>query len=353
MKPTYFLLSLIASLVMFSCNQPSDYITNNNVKYIKDFPANKTFDHASPIDIDLRGVVNFFIAGEHIYLQHLSGNRFWSVYSINDKKHVVDLLDKGSSRLEFTDLPSCEDIYEIDSVLYCNVKKPSESKIMQINLTESILEKKTVIKELANFDNVSGFISNCFQINDTSFFISNSRDYKSVKRFALENNKRVNLKQCEYLNTPVINEDMNTLSAIRTYNRSQNMVAEGMLRLNQINVYSLDKDNSYVICVGDELSDYLDVDRTSKRQLKKYYGHIYSNDKYYALLYHNKPLKSYLDYNSESYIQFFSWEGAPLSEIKFTFPVTAFSVKGNDLYVLSLNKDGEEVLYNYNIQELL
>lgn len=127
------------------------------------------------------------------------------------------------------------------------------------------------------------------------------------------------------LNQLCAEEDINTLAAVRALNQERMMVAEAMLRLNQINLYSLDSDSSKTLCVGDELTDVMEVDSRLKINRHKYYGYIVPGKDYFVALYNNVSYKAYFEGVGESQLQFFSWDGQPLLCVNLPYMVTSFS----------------------------
>lgn len=92
---------------------------------------------------------------------------------------------------------------------------------------------------------------------------------------------------------------------MRCVNPERMMVAEAMLNLNQINLYSLKSGKSVTLCVGDELSDVAEVDNFPKRLRHYYYGYIEAHDGYFVALYQDVSAFDYWMGRGKCELQFF------------------------------------------------
>ncbi len=352
-----FKLILIVSLIIIvGCGDNiTQQIASDEVKYIDKFPKNIKLKPIKPLDLDLMGAVDFFVADTFLIFKRIDMDKFWSIYSINSLKHQTDLLWKGSGANEFIDLPSNEYSFTKDSNLYCNIFNSNTNQILQIDLTKSISNKKNFMTKKIDLKKAGVFIANCFQVNDSTYFICSSSDNKSFQRFLMINNKKQQLPQCDFLDNVKIKNDLNTLAAARIFNKSNSMVVEAMLRMDQINLYSIKNNKQLTICTNTKLCDVNQIDKTSKLLKKKYYGFVQMKDNYFAALYFNESLKNVLfDNIGSSYIQFFDWSGKALLQLELPYIINSFQIYNDKLYVFSRNGKGNgERLYCYSIGNYL
>jgi hypothetical protein len=352
MKQLFFLCVIL----LLSCNKHHEAVNSKikEVKYIKEFPRKFDLPNIEPVNIDLMGCVDFFIADTLVIFKLFNMNHFWDIYSLNDFKFKGSFCKKGNGPNEYLDMFSDEMIIKTDSALYCNLKYYPTNKMYKVNMTKTLedgrISKNEIITLPENEQNVKSI-----QLNDSTFFLV-SVTSNGFSRKLLQKDSIIIPDNLKAINDVRIKNDVNSLSAGRSFNIKQKKVAESMLRLNQVNLYSWQDDYNILLCVGDHLSNVTEIDNTSKWELNKYYGATFSTEKYFAALYYDLNYKDFQTGNSETSktsIHFFDWNGNPILELSISTIVDSFSIIDDKvLYVLSTRGEFEK-LYAYDIESYL
>lgn len=130
------------------------------------------------------------------------------------------------------------------------------------------------------------------------------------------------------------------------------MVAEAMIRMNQINLYDIHGNVSRTLIFQDAPQGVNEVEQLGKRNRYKYFGPIIAKNNYFGALYYNIHLKDYYERKgAQSSILFFDWEGNPLIKVEIPYQAENFFVWKNNLYVFA-NDAEEEAIYKYQIDWL-
>ena len=322
------------------------------VTYVKGFPLEVELQKNTPLPLDLAGCVDVFAVDSLMIFKMMDGEYFWKIFSLNGNRFLCCFLSKGHGHDEFESLPSSELVMRTDTALLCDFWSSSRRVWYRCNLTRTIQNQYLVWEKQQRFEKIDNILYT-FCLSDTLFYFIKNRDYTGFIRSLYANGTFHDLIHVGNLNDFVVNKDINTLSAVRCLNRKRMMMAEGMLRLNQINLYSLVADSSKTICIGDELSNVYEVDHLPKKMRHKYYGNILSYDNYFVALYHDVSVMDYWMGKDYAELQFFDWSGQPLLLLKFPFAVTSFFVSQNRYVYVFSNIGEEEVIYKYDCGEIL
>lgn len=350
----HLLLMFTSLLIVAGCSssRSKQKLQCNEVDFIDAFPKEICLESSHLLSLDLAGCVDVFSVDTLMIFKVMDGECFWKVYSLNDYRLLGNYLTKGHGKDEFVDLPCSELVMKTDTALYCDFWCPSKMMWFRCDLTKTLQDGRPVWEQQKRFDNNDN-VTSVLCLSDTSFFILKNKDYVGYVRGLFENGTDCDLSHIGNLNEMEIEEDINTLSAVCCLNRERMMMAEGMLRLNQINLYSLATGYSKTVCVGKKLSDVDEVDHRPKKMRHKYYGNILSYDDYFVALYHDISAMDYWMGTGKSELQFFDWTGRPLLCLKLPFMASSFFVSQNRyVYAFSAMED-EEVLYKYDCGEVL
>lgn len=351
MKETYILF--ITILFVAGCSSRNEQTLQcNEVNYVQEFPREVNLEETKPLPLNLIGCVDMKSADSLLIFKVDEGEYFWKIYSLNSNSFIADMLPRGHGNMEFVSLPHSESIVPTDSALYYDFCDDARHTLFRCNLTQTLQQGRLALEPKFNYKKYEG-ASPAVSLSDTSVYIKENVGSDGYIRFVLVNGERQDFACIGNLNTVHVKENINTLSAVTSINRKRMMAVEAMLRMNQINVYSLQSDSSFTICVGEELDDVNEVDGLSKRMRRKYYGSVVTYDNYFVALYQGTSMSDYIQGKGKSSLQFFDWKGNPLLCIKLPMVATSFYIKDNsDLYVFS-SMEAEEALYKYDRTELL
>ena len=352
MKLMYVILTSLLFIVGCSSSHDEQKLQCNEVEFIKGFPKDISLEKMAPLPLDLAGCVEIYGIDSLLICRIPEGEYLWKVYSLHDLRFLGNLFGRGHGHNEFVESFMPDMSICTDSALFCEFWSFSNGGWYRCNLTESLRSKEIVWDREKLFQN-SDLIHTNIYLDDSTFFMVRYNNYVGYIRSLCINGSIQDMDYVGNLNTLYAEEDINTLSAVRCVNRKRMMVAEGMLRLNQINLYSLNSDSSKTLCVGDYLMDVVDTDKSPKIKRHKYYGYIVSYEDYFVALYNDVSYESYFKGDGDSQLQFFTWDGKPLLCIKLPCFVTSFFIsKGRYLYIFS-NGGEEEMMYKYDCGELL
>lgn len=350
-KISAFLMVNVFFVLFISCSSAdSKYMCFDQVVYISDFPRTIFLKKTDPLDVDLMGCVDFVGNDSLLVFKMMGTDYHWQVCSFTHLNKGVNLLKKGMGPDEFVNMPSNEYFQGTG----CRVWMSGEGQMGHINLSKSFQQGSLCLDTLYRLP-INGMAVNCISIRDSIFFAV-LYQYNSFHRILFnQRGDRKILKHLQSINEVTIHNDLNSISAVRRYEPARNKVVEGMLHLNQINLYSLeDSTFAKTICVGDKLSNLSSLDNTSKKIWKKYYSTIVTHPDYFAAIYFNAQRKDFFDGKLEKVnIQFFNWEGEPLLNLIVPYSAETFFIhKNKDLYLLSVHGE-KEYLYKYDLETLL
>lgn len=316
------------------------------------FPKEETLDQVAALPLDLAGCVDMFAEDTLAVFKTPEKEYLWEAYSLNSLRPAGRLLRKGHGHDEFEFLPSDDALMRTDSALLCDFWINYEKRWCRLNLTSSLREGRPVYVQTQRFDIYNG-LSNVAAVGDSAFLFVTNKDYTGLSRSLWRNGKVSEVAHLGNLNDVAVENELNTLSFVYCVNPQRKMVAEAMLNLNQINLYSVDAGRSLTLCVGTELSDVSAVDNLSKRECHYYYGSIRAYGNYFVALYQNVPVKDYWEGKGTCELQFFSWDGRPLLRLSLPVLATSFHISQNRYIYVFSSLGEEEALYKYDCGNLL
>lgn len=340
-------IALVVLIVSCSTGNQNSYVCEN-VKYITEFQKEIELPLKNPEKICLNGCLDIFNVDSLLICKMQGGDYFWKVYNLNNNGFLGSLLRKGHAENEFIEMPVSEKSVVTDSALYCDFWNYYAKEWISCNLTASLAKKSLVCTSKRKVRSEDEF-HKLFMLSDSSFFgMRNNHSFGNVRGILHEGNFE-ELNNIGNLNTLTAKQDLNLLSANLCVNTQREMVAEAMLRLNQINLYSLRNTESVTLCMDENLQDVVDVESMPEKLRKKYFGSIRAYKDYFVALYYDSKLVDFFTGNSKStYLLFFGWNGLPLQKIKVQFLVTNFFIYNNQLYLFSTQEE-KEMLYKYDL----
>lgn len=354
MKKYIFLLLLP---LLFSCSEEAEpvYMKCGTVEYVDEFPKTLDIKEADlkQLNIDLSGCVDFFLADNLLICKFTEQDYFWHVYSLKDLSMVGKLLRKGHGRHETMFVPGSEFVNISDSAVTCDFLS-DENDFLRCNLTKSIATGQLCVDEIntgAKLDDAS-YIS---ALKDSAYFVIN---YNGLgrRREILKGGHAKEIGNIGNLNKVQVSEDANTIAFVTYVNKQKGMVAEAMLCLNQINLYSLldSAHQNKTICLGKELMNVSKIDNMSRRKRKWTLSKVKSYSDYFAVLYQNATERELYDSDRESFLLVFKWDGTPVLKIRIPFMASSFGISDTgDIYIFD-NYGKYEKLYLYkNINDIV
>ena len=349
MRKTFVLLSVVSLFVSCSSDDASKkYLQCGEVEYVSDFPKVFEIKALERLDLDLTGCVNFFIADTLLVCEYPEKDLYWEVHSLNDLSLKGRIISKGHGHNEFSNMPTSIDTdVKRDSGIYCNLFC-SEDKFYQCNISESLEDTVSSLREF-HVKAKLGDASSINEISDSEYFILNYMG-QGYKRMLLKNGTVKELENIGNLNDVRMKKDINVVSSVRCFNKQDRLVAEAMLRLNQINLYSLDGKPGKTLCVGDEQMSLTEADETPKSSSNKMFGCIQACGDFFVAAYHDIYYNDYFEGKGKTNLMFFDWQGSPLLRINMPFVATSFAVSDDMVVYLLESNTKNEAVYKYDLK---
>ena len=241
----------------------------------------------------------------------------------------------GHSAEETVNIIVPQIVYEQNGEVFVQCTDVDKSEFEIVNLSQSIAAGKTIIcyKKRFKLDN---FLLEAGMFCDSTFIVYAALE-SMIKREVCKGDSVYANKWMEPLNKET--NDMNAVSAIHKINYTKGRVAEGMLYLNQMSLYSTSGNFAKTLCFGKQLTDVAKVENTAY------------ND-YLVATYVDARRSDYEKGNAQSSVMFITWDGKPKARYQVNYVVDGAMVCGQYLYLLSTHGSAEH-LYRVRIQQAL
>ena len=315
---------IIALVCFVSCHNKVDsdkeYMGFREVKKVYSFPEIQTL-HAN--DMTSVNTPDYFIEDFVVYdsLLFIDTDQDYGildVLSIDSMKSLGRFLNKGKSIGEFVqgiNLTLHMTFETVNDSILANVYDPILGRVYTVNITQSIADKKVCTKELKFSQAIPHYAFWAKTINDTLIFTREIDKMETHQNRSIITRNGVLSKQTiNKLNDFEVpmNENFNIMSTLIAIAPSNDYVVESMIGMNYINIYSLQKDNGYTICVGKK-QDVLRFNITE--------GHYLADKPFYPS------------------ILLIDWSGNPIGEIKSEIQFNHFDYDEHQkmLYILDSN----------------
>lgn len=214
--------------------------------------------------------------------------------------------------------------------------------MLKANLTKSVHDKQLCVTRLFS-DIRFGFPAFWTKTIGDSIVICKSMDHgvgqlreihlnsAPISNAAVDRMNRIRIPE---------GEDVNVLSSMTVTQPNGYKLAEIMLGMNYLNIYSVDGTYRRTICVESEMDKLSDILATPRERRKYYFANAKAYDFGFAVLKYNVTNLQY-QINSDYIpsILIFDWEGNTLGEIKSNFKFVRFEIDADhkQLYVLDEN----------------
>jgi len=318
---------------------------------INEFPKTVKLE-GKQIELTSFGAENMYLVDTFLVFASSKLDTFYSIYSTNSKKHVINLIPKGRGANEtpgvvsplFHEKDDNGDlkIFFQDRVYNC---------ISALNLTRSIREKKTCIeRSLCPLPEPGMF--GIFPISDSLMFyhyfnLGDRKEYYATYNKQLQKfSQNDSISRYKLPNTG----DMFLLNAYTKFQPRQQRYASAMHFLNQINIYSL-KNKEMKCIVFQNVSDLQAVGKCPMPNKYEYYVDLVATEEKLFALYANQTRKTWALENKPAEIHVFDWMGKPLYKVTLDEKILKIAIdkQKNSLYGMT----AEEKIYQYDIKKLV
>lgn len=312
-----------------------------NPELITDFEVSPPLEEISDFLCEEIGINSVKIVDSLLVIGH---GKNWTLVNQNDG-HKVDILSAGEGPEEFYSVPRCSSaaFIEVDDSLFAFVQDKTKGRIMKLNISEALSGGKIIPSPYIENSILNNELWDVIVCDSTTFWMSVPNDsFTGFRREIWESDSIYEPEVTKGISTSTVNDNINLLSKVTRYNKSADKFVEGMVYLNQLNIYSKDGKYGKTICVGDRLDNLDDIEATFRANLKNTYNSVSAwNFGFGAAFSGHSDREIGSKRGNESEIQFFSWNGTPIYRIKFPFEVLAFDLDPvkRMLYVIDAEKD--------------
>lgn len=342
---------IVFMFLLVGCkSDKKDFVKCDVVRTVGSFPKEIELPRARKLPVPLVGCVDVFHADSLLICKMLHGEKFWKIVSLNSLRPLGNFIRKGRGKDEMGDLPSSEVVTADDGFLLCDLYDSTSKTWYQCNLTKSLENKEIFFQRRKR---LKDDISNIVSLPDSSFFLVKYFLFRGFKRSILSRMGKEREVNPGNLNSILADGEINVLSASRVVNRKKGLVAEAMLRLGQINLYSLESGKGLTLSMGKGLTSVSEVEGMSKRKCRKYFGGMYATEDLFGALFYDMSLEDFNEGNVQrSEILFFDWQGNPLLRVRLPFLAVSFFIYKDCLYAFSDSGSGEGI-YKYSLNGIL
>lgn len=288
---------------------------------------------------------NFIIYDSLMIIETGRKDRQIDIVSRDSGQVLFSFLSQGNGNDETTHpitFASWTSFYHKNDSLYCNIFDAQRKRMLKANLTKSVHDKQLCVTRL--FPDIRfGFPAFWTKTIGDSIVVCKSMDHGVGQHREIHmNSVQISNAAVDKMNRIRIpeGEDVNVLSSMMVTHPDGYKLAEIMLGMNYLNIYSVDGTYRRTICVESEIDKLSDILATPRERRKYYFANAKAYDFGFAVLKYNITNLQYQE-NSDYIpsILIFDWAGNALGEIKSNFKFIRFEIDmdNKQIYVLDDN----------------
>ncbi len=354
MKKTKVAVLTIVPILMTCCKPMPDNVMvfKDSVKYIDSFPQAYTLENPEDVSLDIIGVLDFTILDSIAVFNTMEKRSAWKILSLEDMHILGEILDIGNGPEEFLSIPwpsQCE-FFRQGGDICCMMGDMSKRRMCSLNLSKSLDEGKLALDVV--LEDLPYPCFTMFYIDSNALFYRTiSPDMSRQDRFLREGGSDMVPSGLEELNTAHVEpgKNYNLLSSHMKYVRDKNLIVEVPVALTDINIYSLDGQNSMSLCLRDRPSDIDALQQLSPADIPHTFSALRTYGDYFAVLYIGETAMTYeTGRKNLPHVYVFDYEGNPKADIALDKQVTSFDfdMEHGFLYAFDLIT---EQMYRYRL----
>jgi len=347
-----YIICFFSLLCIVACkkdNVSQEYMAFEKIIYKDKFPTISTINEETCIPIDaIENVKNFEIFDSLIFVDTNKDKGLLDIININTMRSYGKFLNKGNAKNEFSygiNITLHSTIEFVDDTLVANIYDPINGHIISLNVSKTISDGKLAYRK-AVMESVPHSAFWTKTIGDTLVLSRylDEMETKQIRKLCTPDGDNLHHDGIGKLNGFEIplNEDFNIMSTLMSIH-SGGCIAEALIGMNYINIYSINNERAFTICVGKEMDRLSNILSTSKYNRKYVFADIRTFDFGFGVLKFDITEKEYeSDDEYHPAIIFFDWQGNAIGEVKSEIKFNHFDYDefNNDLYIL----DSEGVL---------
>ncbi|MDR2569286.1 MAG: TolB-like 6-bladed beta-propeller domain-containing protein [Oscillospiraceae bacterium] len=350
---------VIVSFTVIGCEgiKPSpDYMILDKIEYIKGFPKQFDVDHGEQIDLDIIGIGSLSIKDTLLIVSTSNKDGFWAIFSLPEYKPLGKYLTKGNGPNELLSEPRMNEVnyFEFNGELFALLYDFYSGKSYDMNITKTLSYGRLIMNS-TDYE-LPSYLFRLTRLNDSLLLCKEpSVSYTQQIRYIQSNGQRRSSENLKKLNlsSSQKNGGLNVLDTYTKCSRDGNLIVEAAMDLNQINLYSVDDSFGKTICVGAKVDNISTIQNVERRNKVVTYKHLATYSDFFGALYINDTQENIYEERSKmNVIQFFSWNGNPLAEIKLERMINSFDIDFLHGCLYTLSYETEEV-YKHDISKIL
>ena len=344
------LLAISSSCHRTNSNDANNIFIGKTIR-VNDFPQTLTLQ-GEHLPISSLGANNIYIIDTFLVFLSYQTDNFYSIYSTNNHKHILNVLPKGRgvNELEHASSPL---FYKTSSnstsIFYSN---RGRSTINELNITKSIQSKTTYIEDRGIDISIQPEVKGAFPLNDSSLFyhyfnFESCNEYYSIYNFR----NKIFIQKDSIYKAPLTNAGhilfWNNFSC---FNPQQLKYATAMQFLNQINIYTLKQKQAISIVYGN-ISNFKNVVECPMPEKYVYYIELISTNKLLFGLYANQTRKDWATKdNLSTEIHVIDWNGNPKYKLITREKLADIAIDEKHKILYGITQ--EEKVYLYKLPQL-
>lgn len=222
------------------------------------------------------------------------------------------------------------------------------SRFVEVNLSESIENGELVLNE-RRLKNKKGLFT-ALPLDGSRYFMKRMTKKGTYLERSIcdtlgkDSTSSAMLKLNSYHISKNDGYNINLLSGIVGYNRTNGLFIEAMTLLNSVHVYPVEGDGGFTLCYGKTSPDVQILEKQSPN-LRTYHEGISLNDSYFSVMYTDES-----QHPVTKEIHGYSWDGKPLFRIPLPSDVSHYDIDGEFGTLLTI--DDTDHIKEYNIEYL-
>lgn len=348
------LCAIILIFCVASCDTEYRCVSLPEIVYIDDFPLDTIVNGTPSAFPELIGVNNVELI-DSVMISMIGGSTyFWELRNLYDPAQSKFYLNKGQGPEEYVAAPtSLRKINYCDSLSFSawdytrQVLLLGKTWVADDGCPEVSLLKKEY-KQLKDAKYV-------LPLNDSTLYVC-LYDFNNggFKRGLFKSGRFTSLKNMGTFEADFSDLNPSNISFIPTLNQEGTNVAEAMIRLNQINLYSLtDTLLRTTLTTSDKLDNINKVENMNSKDIIRRYTDVKSYDNLFIALYQGVSRKDFSEGECMSEFQVYDWNGKPVCRIKTDKCISSFAVdKNGKLLGLDINSESETI-FSWDLPEIL
>lgn len=348
------IFTAISAFFLTSCDSEYRSVSLPHTEYINHFPLDTLVNGEPSVYQELIGVKSIEII-DSLMIFDIDGNEyFWEIRNMLNPTISKYLLKKGEGPDEYLSAPtSLTKINFSDSLSFSawdytrQVLLLGKTWVADDGCPEVSLLKKEY-KQLKDAKYV-------LPLNDSTLYVC-LHDFNNggFKRGLFKSGRFTSLKNMGTFEADFSDLNPSNISFIPTLNQEGTNVAEAMIRLNQINLYSLtDTLLRTTLTTSDKLDNINKVENMNSKDIIRRYTDVKSYDNLFIALYQGVSRKDFSEGECMSEFQVYDWNGKPVCRIKTDKCISSFAVdKNGKLLGLDINSESETI-FSWDLPEIL